>query len=91
MAKALVCDPSDNVATVLEDVAEGDTVTTEDGSLSFRAKGPVPKFHKVALADTEEGAAIIKYGNPIGTASARIRRGEHVHVHNMVSSRGRRG
>lgn len=90
MAKALVCDPSDNVATVLEDVAQGDTVTTEDGSLSFRAIGLVPRFHKIALADAEEGAAVIKYGNQIGTASSRISRGEHVHVHNMESSRGRR-
>lgn len=90
MAKALVCDTSDNVATVLEDVAQGDTVTTEDGSLSFRAVGPIPRFHKVALADTEEGSAVIKYGNPIGTASVSIKQGEHVHVHNMVSSRGRR-
>lgn len=90
MAKALVCDPSDNVATVLEDVAFGESITTEDGSLTFIAEGPVPRFHKVAMVAMAEGTPVTKYGSPIGTASKGIRQGEHVHVHNMVSSRGRR-
>ena len=32
---------------------------------------------------------MIKYGSPIGTASAVIAAGAHVHTHNVASSRGR--
>ena len=45
--------------------------------------------HKFAMEDMEKGEAVIKYGEPIGQSTARIARGEHVHVHNVVSqSRG---
>jgi len=43
-----------------------------------------PDFgHKIALSDICEGADVIKYGNPIGQASAFIKAGEKVHVHNI--------
>jgi altronate dehydratase len=46
--------------------------------------------HKFALQDIEKGADVVKYGEPIGQTTARIARGEHVHVHNVVSHRGRK-
>ncbi|MBR2343480.1 MAG: altronate dehydratase [Clostridia bacterium] len=39
--------------------------------------------HKYALRDIAEGENIIKYGNPIGHATAPIKKGEHVHTHNV--------
>ena len=39
--------------------------------------------HKYALCDIPSGESIIKYGNPIGHATADIRCGEHVHTHNL--------
>lgn len=39
--------------------------------------------HKRALCDISHGENIIKYGFPIGHATADIRAGEHVHSHNM--------
>lgn len=39
--------------------------------------------HKYALCDIKCGENIIKYGNPIGRATADIKCGEHVHTHNM--------
>lgn len=39
--------------------------------------------HKIALCDIPEGADIIKYGYPIGTATADISKDEAVHSHNM--------
>ena len=42
--------------------------------------------HKYALCDIKEGENVIKYGNPIGHATADIKKGEHVHTHNMKTN-----
>ncbi len=39
--------------------------------------------HKYALRDIKAGENVIKYGNPIGHATADIKKGEHVHTHNL--------
>lgn len=42
--------------------------------------------HKYAARDIAEGENIIKYGQPIGHATAFIARGEHVHSHNLATN-----
>lgn len=42
--------------------------------------------HKVALTDIAEGENIIKYGFPIGHATCNIKKGEHVHSHNLKTN-----
>ena len=42
--------------------------------------------HKYALRDIKCGEDIIKYGNPIGHAVADIKKGEHVHTHNVKTN-----
>ena len=42
--------------------------------------------HKYALCDIKRGENIIKYGNPIGHATEDIKKGEHVHSHNMKTN-----
>ena len=42
--------------------------------------------HKYALRDIAEGDNIIKYGNPIGHAICDIKKGEHVHTHNIKTN-----
>ncbi|MBQ8626353.1 MAG: altronate dehydratase [Agathobacter sp.] len=42
--------------------------------------------HKYALRDIAEGENIIKYGNPIGHAICGIKKGEHVHTHNIKTN-----
>ncbi len=44
--------------------------------------------HKYALRDIAEGENVIKYGMPIGHATRLIRKGEHVHVHNVKTNLG---
>ena len=39
--------------------------------------------HKYAVCDIDKGENIIKYGNPIGHAITDIKKGDHVHIHNM--------
>ena len=46
----------------------------------------IPFGHKVAIRDIARGAPIIRYGYPIGVATANIKQGEHVHSHNMRSA-----
>ena len=44
---------------------------------------------QVALRAIAAGQPVIKYGSPIGHATADIQAGAHVHTHNVASSRGR--
>ena len=44
--------------------------------------------HKYALYDIAEGENVIKYGMPIGHATCAIKKGEHVHVHNVKTNLG---
>ena len=42
--------------------------------------------HKYALCDISRGENVIKYGNPIGHATEDIKKGEHIHTHNMKTN-----
>lgn len=44
--------------------------------------------HKYAVCDIKQGSEIIKYGQPIGIAQTHIKKGEHVHSHNMKTALG---
>jgi altronate dehydratase len=46
----------------------------------------IPLGHKAARRAIGVGEAIIKYGAPIGVATAAIARGDHVHTHNVRSA-----
>ena len=48
---------------------------------------PIGTGHKIALCALAGGAKVIKYGQPIGLTTQPIGVGEHVHIHNVVSSR----
>jgi SAF domain len=87
MKPALVISERDNVATALETLEPGRRVTL--GSIDLTVRERIPHGHKVALGPIALGQPVIKYGSPIGLASADILAGAHVHVHNVASSRGR--
>ena len=42
--------------------------------------------HKIALNDIKAGENVIKYGYPIGHATVDIKKGEHVHTHNIKTN-----
>ena len=46
----------------------------------------VANGHKYAVRDIKRGENIIKYGQPIGHALADIKKGEHVHSHNLATN-----
>lgn len=56
-----------------------------DNVLVATMAGVVPIGHKIARTDIKSGDKILKYGAPIGIATADIPAGAHVHVHNVRS------
>ena len=89
--QAIVMKAKDNVCTVVEPVAPGMEVGMDiDGkTLSVCAGEAIPVGHKLAIRDINQGEIILKYGEVIGRATQNIRTGQHVHVHNLESCRGR--
>jgi altronate dehydratase len=85
--RAIVMNEKDNVATALKPFHKGTKASVEvQGRMeNVTLVSDVPMGHKFALKDMEEGEAVIKYGESIGQSTARINRGEHVHIHNVVS------
>lgn len=82
----------DNVASIFADVATGDIVDVmaRDGSRdSIPVHEDIPYGHKLALQDIAKGETVLKYGESIGIATADIRRGDYVHIHNLDSARAR--
>lgn len=87
MKAVLVISARDNVATALEPLEPGRTVAIDGGEVVVIE--PVAAGHKIAIAAIPHGSAVIKYGSAIGTATADIAPGTHVHTHNVASTRGR--
>ena len=91
-SKAVVINEKDNVATAIVPLKEGSTVSLEVQGRKKKIKllSSIPMGHKFALREIEKGEDAIKYGEPIGETTAPISCGEHVHVHNVISHRGRK-
>ena len=88
---AIAIKSQDNVATAIQDINEGKTanVGVEDDVITVRVSQLIPFGHKLALRCIQSGENILKYGTVIGRATKKIQIGEHVHVHNVESTRGR--
>ncbi len=78
----------DNVAIALR-VLQPETKLSIDGA-DITINNTIGFGHKFALSNIKRGELIIKYGETIGRATEDIKRGDHVHTHNLVSMRGRR-
>ena len=76
----------DNVATALSDLRAGEVRLLGDAvAARVFAIEEIPNGHKLALRDIARGERIVKYGVPIGCATADIRAGSWVHLHVMRS------
>ncbi|AJP73251.1 UxaA family hydrolase [Sphingomonas hengshuiensis] len=82
-AAAIRISPSDNVAVACRDLVPGETIRVEGMALPITE--PVALGHKISLSHLEAGDKIIKYGMPIGSATAAVPAGGWVHIHNMQS------
>lgn len=81
MNKLVQITPKDMVAVALQPLSAGEAVDYGAGSVT--PLQDIPMGHKVALRDIKAGEPVIKYGFPIGSATADIPAGGHVHTHNI--------
>jgi altronate dehydratase len=87
MKPVLVISERDNVATALQVLDPGQTLSLAGATLAVLEA--VPSGHKIAIRAIHAGEEVIKYGSPIGLATSEIAAGAHVHTHNLASTRGR--
>ncbi len=89
--RAVLLAPNDNVAAAIAavDAAVPVVVTlnsSDEAVLNVSSRQKIPFGHKIAIKDLAKGSPIIRYGYPIGVATADIKLGDHVHSHNMRSA-----
>lgn len=80
---------TDDVATALKPLSAGTVIHSAELAIDVVIKGQIPFGHKFAVRDLSAGSHVHKYGQVIGRATQAIHVGEHVHVHNLESLRGR--
>ncbi len=91
--KILIHHVKDNVGVAIQDIKMGEKVIghyldgKKENIVEIEALTDIPLGHKVALKDISKGEVIIKYGEIIGEATMDIKKGQHVHVHNIKSRR----
>ena len=78
---ALQLSAADNVAVARQALAAGTTLQV--GGHSVTLADAIASGHKFALVPIAAGAQVLKYGQGIGTTTAAIAPGQHVHVHNV--------
>ena len=88
----LVHDEKDNVGVVVvEGLAAGTemlcVVTHDNSDFRLKAEQDIPIGHKVALKDLKVGDTVMKYGEDIGKVVADVKKGHHVHTHNLKTKR----
>lgn len=84
----IVLHKKDNVATTIFDLASGSKLNIGPNP-PLIIQNPIPAGHKLALLDLPQHSKILKYGEVIGISTKPIAAGEHVHIHNVQSLRGR--
>lgn len=87
----LIHDAKDDVGVAVVDIGKGRRATglfldTRE-PLTLAALADIPLGHKIALRDFRKGDTVTKYGQDIGRVVVPIRKGDHVHVHNVKTKR----
>ena len=88
----IIHDKKDNVGVVvIEKINRGQKcecwIMEDDSSTQIQSISEIPLGHKIAMVDFSEGDTIIKYGHDIGKLFQSIKKGEHVHVHNVKTKK----
>jgi len=84
---AILINEVDDVATAIADFQKGDVGTFDRNGEIIKVVliESVPKFHKFAVTDIADHEPVRKYGEVIGVSTQKIRKGSHVHEHNIAS------
>jgi (2R)-sulfolactate sulfo-lyase subunit alpha len=91
MIEFLMHDDKDTVGVAVVDIKAGKQVTGRSlhgkATPKLKALADIPLGHKIALQAFSPGDTVIKYGTDIGKVVAPIKKGDHVHVHNVKTKR----
>ena len=88
----IIHDEKDNVGVVvIEKISPNQEcscwIMENDKSVKIQSKNEIRLGHKIAMVDLKEGDTILKYGHDIGKVVNNIKKGEHVHVHNVKTKK----
>ena len=88
----IIHDEKDNVGVVVIDKTKKDQdchcwIMENDKSIKIKSLNDISLGHKIAMIDLKEGDTILKYGHDIGKVVKSIKKGEHVHVHNVKTKK----
>ena len=88
----IIHDEKDNVGVVVIDKIKQNQdcscwIMENDKTVKIQPTNEIPLGHKIAMVDLNEGDTILKYGHDIGKVVKTIKKGEHVHVHNVKTKK----
>jgi len=88
----IVHDEKDNVGVVvIEKIIPNQNcncwIMENDKSVQIQSINEILLGHKIAMVDLNVDDAILKYGHDIGKVVKSIKKGEHVHVHNVKTKK----
>ncbi len=88
----IIHDEKDNVGVVvIEKITPNQDcscwIMENNGNVKIKSLNEIPLGHKIAMIDFKIGDTIIKYGHDIGKVVQNIKKGEHVHVHNVKTKK----
>ena len=87
----IIHDQKDNVGVVvIEKITPKQDcscwIMENDSTVNIQSKDEIPLGHKIAMADLKEEIHL-EYGHDIGKVVKSIKKGEHVHVHNVKTKK----
>ena len=88
----IIHDEKDNVGVVVIDKISPEQtcacwIMENDKTVQIQSLDEIQLGHKIAMIDLSEGDTILKYGHDIGKVVKSIKKGEHVHVHNVKTKK----
>ncbi len=91
MIHFLVHEKADSVGVATTDIKSGETAQglymDSQERIQVKSLDDIPLGHKIALIDHKDDDGVIKYGHDIGRVVAQIKKGGHVHIHNLKTRR----
>ncbi len=91
MIQFLVHEKSDTVGVATVDIKKGEEAEglymDDQSKITVSALSDIPLGHKIALRDHGSDGTVLKYGHDIGRVVSDIKKGDHVHVHNLKTKR----
>ena len=91
MIQFLIHEKADTVGVATVDIKKGDQAKglymDSQKEVTVEALADIPLGHKIALDIHDVDGKVIKYGHSIGKVVAAIKKGDHVHIHNLKTAR----